>query len=102
MPRRTACDSGGHKENGPKPVSERLSGLVKDRVGSHRGLMPTVGTLIVFARLNKIGALVAAARTVEAIRPFVFNEISKAIFLCTKPPPKLTRRHGRIHGFLNR
>jgi len=38
--------AGCHKEYGPKPIPQRLPGLVKDGVGSNRSLMPTLFTLV--------------------------------------------------------
>lgn len=38
--------SGGHKKDGPKPVPQRLSGLVEDGMGGQRSLVTTVLALI--------------------------------------------------------
>ena len=47
---RRARGSCSHKKDGPKPVSHGLSSLVKDGMGSDRGLMSTMSTLIQSAR----------------------------------------------------
>jgi hypothetical protein len=93
-----ACGSGGYEKYGPKPVPQRLSGLVKDGVSDKRGLMPAVGALIQLAGCNQIGVIVATARAVEPIRPFAFDEIPQAIPLGAKSSFELPGIHGVIHG----
>jgi len=96
---RGARGSGGHQKDGPKPVSERLSGLVKDGIGDHRGLMITTLALIFSARSDQIGLMMVTARTSKTIGPFALDEIPEAIPLGAKSSFELSGVHGDIHGW---
>ena len=94
----TSNGSGCYKKYALKPVPQKLSGLVKDRVSGNRGLMPAAGTLIQFTGFNQIGVIVVTARAIKAIRPFPFDEIPQAIALCAKSSFELPGIHCVIHG----
>lgn len=86
-----------HQKDGPKPVSQRLSCLMKDGVGCHRYLMVTPIALIKSPSLNEIDMLMTAARTSDAIRPFSLDQISQTIALCAKSASKLSGRHNGMY-----
>src|SRR5215471_10722054 len=59
----------GHQIRRPEPDGQRSLRPVQDRLGRHRSLMPTTGTLPELNRTNHVRLTVAATRTGEAIRP---------------------------------
>ena len=94
---RRARSSGGYQKDGPKPVPQGLSSLVKDGVGSDRGLMSTMSTLIQFAGFDEIGPIMATTRTAEPVWPFTPDDIPQTITFCAKPPTELPGCHRSIH-----
>jgi len=95
---RRACCPGGHQKDGPKPVSQGLPGLVKDGIGSKGCLMPTTFALIEPSVLYYIGLMMTTPGTPKTIRPFLPDQIPKAIPLCAESPFELMGAHDIIHG----
>jgi hypothetical protein len=73
---------GGHQKDGPKPVPQGLSGLVKDGIGGKGCLMTTTFALIEPSLLYDIGLMMATPGTPKTIRPFLSDQIPKTIPLC--------------------
>ena len=94
---RGARGAGGHQIDGPEPIPQGFSGLMKDRVRCHRSLMTATTALIQLSSFNEISSTMVTTRTSKALRPFAFDEIPKAIPLGSKPAPELPWRHSGIH-----
>ena len=71
----TSNGSGCYKKYALKPVPQKLSGLVKDRVSGNRGLMPAPGVLIRLTEFTEIGVIVAGPRATKTMRPFTFDQV---------------------------
>ena len=85
--------AGGHQIDGPKPVPQGLSGLVKDGVGGHRGLMQTTFALIFPARGDKPGLIMVTPGAAKPIGPFALDHISQTIPLGAEATSELSRSH---------
>ena len=70
---------------------------MKNRMSGHRGLMPTLGTLIGVARRDQICPIMTTPRAAETIGPFTSDQISQTIALCSKLPPELPQSRCFIH-----
>src|SRR5207247_8813450 len=94
--RRDAALVRGHQVGGPKPLRKLGLGVVQNRPGRQRHLMPTLGTLPAPLR-DGVGTPVRAAWTHETIRPSTCRQISFAGFFGCELTSKLVQilRKGR-------
>ena len=89
---------GGHQIDRPKPVPQRLSGLVKDGVGGHRRLMQTTLALIFPARWDEPRLIMATAGAAKPIGPLALDDIPQTVPLGAETTSELSRSHWTIQS----
>ena len=89
----------GHQIDRPKPFGQRQMCPVHDGIGSERGLMTAVGTLIASGTIQRIAMLMTANRAYKALWPLNAVQIVCTGFFIGKTLEKLSITHGLLDGF---
>ena len=102
LQRRDAVGMSGHQIGRPEPGGQRQLGVVHDRAGGHRGLLPAAGAFPgPRLGLQLPGFVPATCGADKAVRPARRKEIGDTGRLIRKAALELDQRAGKIgHGDL--